>query len=236
MKTIGIIGGLGPEATVDYYNGIINAFKNESGDLNYPEIIIYSVNMSEFIGLMKEKRYDEAVDKVVDKAESLERAGAEFIAITANTPHMLFDQIQERSPLPLISIVSATCEECIRKRLKRTGLMGTGFTMNAAFYPDVFNKRGIEVILPDEGDKELINHKLFSEIELGIFRDDTRELLISIIEKMKREQNIDSMILGCTELPLILKENAYAGIPMLNTTQIHVNAIVKYCMGKNDLI
>jgi aspartate racemase len=114
--------------------------------------------------------------------------------------------------------------------------MGTGFTMNATFYPDVFSKRGIEVILPDEGDKELINHKLFSEIELGIFRDDTRELLISIIEKMKREQSIDSMILGCTELPLILKENAYDGIPMLNTTQIHVNAIVKYCIGKNDLI
>jgi aspartate racemase len=236
MKTIGIIGGLGPEATVDYYNGIINAFKNESGDLNYPEIIIYSVNMLEFIGLMKEKRYDEAVDKVVDKAESLERAGAEFIAITANTPHMLFDQIQERSPLPLISIVEATSEECIRKRLKRTGLMGTGFTMNATFYPDVFIKSGIEVIMPDEVDKKLINYKLFSEIELGIFRDDTREILISIIEKMKREQNIDSMILGCTELPLILKENVYAGIPMLNTTQIHVNAIVRYCMGKNDLI
>jgi len=236
MKTIGIIGGLGPEATVDYYSGIINAFKNESGDLNYPEIIIYSVNMSEFIGLMKEKRYDEAVDKVVDKAESLERAGAEFIAITANTPHMLFDQIQERSSLPLISIVGATCEECIGKGLQRTGLMGTGFTMNATFYPDVLSKSGIEVLMPDEDDKKLINYKLFSEIELGIFRDDTRELLISIIEKMKREQNIDSMILGCTELPLILKENVYAGIPMLNTTQIHVNAIVKYCMGKNDLI
>lgn len=229
MKRIGIIGGLGPEATVEYYNGIINAFKNESGDLNYPEIIIYSVNMSEFIGLMKEKRYDEAVAKVADKAESLKRAGADFAAITANTPHMLFRQIQEKSPLALISIVEATCEECIRMGVKKAGLMGTGFTMNATFYNDVFSRHGIEVIVPYIQDRETINTKLFTEIELGIFRDDTRQILIDIIGKMVRENQIDSMILGCTELPLILKEPAYQGIPMLNTTQIHVDAIVRYC-------
>lgn len=227
MRTIGIIGGLGPEATVDYYNLIIEAFK--TGDLNYPEIIIYSVNMSVFIGLMKEKRYDEAVEIMVSKTESLKKAGADFAAITANTPHMLFNQMQERSALPLLSIVEATCKECKRQGLKRAGLMGTGFTMNATFYHDVFSANSIEVILPGEGDKELINRKLFSEIELGIFKDETRQLLISIIEKMVREQHIDSMILGCTELPLILKENAYAGIPMLNTTKIHVDEIVRYC-------
>jgi aspartate racemase len=230
MKTIGIIGGLGPEATVDYYTGIINSFKNEKGDLFYPEIIIYSVNMSEFIGLMKEKRYDEAVDKVVDIAESLNRAGAEFIAITANTPHMLFDRISARSPLPLISIVEETCSECLKRGFRKPGLMGTGFTMNASFYQDVFRKSGIEVILPDDEDKKIINHKLFSEIELGIFRDDTRQLLVNIIEKMINSHGIDSMILGCTELPLILTEPDYAGIPMLNTTKIHVDAIVKYCI------
>ena len=229
MKTIGIIGGLGPEATVDYYTSIINSFKNEKGDLLYPEVIIYSVNMSEFIGLMKEKRYDEAVDKVVEKAESLHRAGAEFLAITANTPHMLFDRISARSPLPLISIVEETGSECLKRGFRKTGLMGTGFTMNATFYQDVFRRSGIEVILPDEADKQVINQKLFSEIELGIFRDDTRQLLVSIIEKMINSDRIDSMILGCTELPLILTEPNYAGIPMLNTTKIHVNAIVKYC-------
>jgi aspartate racemase len=228
MKTIGIIGGLGPEATVDYYNLLIDSFKDGSGDLNYPEIIIYSVNMSVFIGLMKEKRYDEAVAKMVKIAEALQRAGADFCAITANTPHMLFDRIAHGSPLPLISIVEATCNECIAKGLRKTGLLGTGFTMNATFYPDVFSKHGIEVVMPDSKDRETINHKLFSEIELGIFRDDTRQLLIGIIEKMVNEQNIDSVILGCTELPLILKEQSYAGVPMLNTTKIHVDAIVKY--------
>jgi aspartate racemase len=228
MKTIGIIGGLGPEATVDYYNLLIDAFKNESGDLNYPEIIIYSVNMSEFLHLMKEKRYKEATDKIVDKTERLRMAGADFAAITANTPHMLFDKIKEKSALPLISIVEATCEECKRQGLKRTGLLGTGFTMNATFYPDVFRKHNIEVIMPDAEDRETINRKLFTEIELGIFKEDTRQLLFDIIHKMVKDQKIDSIILGCTELPLILKEPVYAGVPMLNTTRIHVDAIVRY--------
>lgn len=229
MKTIGIIGGLGPEATVDYYNLIIDSFKDDSGSLNYPEIIIYSVNMSEFLGLMREKKYDSAARKLADKAEALKKAGAEFAAITANTPHMLFDQITKLSPLPLISIVEATCEECMKMGVKRAGLMGTGFTMNATFYNDVFKKHGLEVIMPDASDKELINNKLFTEIELGIFRDDTRQILEGIIEKMVSEQKIDSIILGCTELPLILKDPSYAGIPALNTTKIHVDAIVRYC-------
>jgi len=234
MKKIGIIGGLGPEATVDYYKEIINAFKNEKGDLNYPDIIIYSVNLSELISLMKEKKYTQVISYLSEKIESLKRAGAEFVAISANTPHLVFDELKAESGIPLISIVEATREECIKKGLERTGLIGTGFTMNASFYPDVFNRRGLEVIMPEKEDKELIDYKLFSEIELGIFKDDTRRFLIGIIEKMVREQHIDSMILGCTEFPLILKESVYAGIPMLNTTKIHVDAIVRYCVESSN--
>jgi len=230
MKKIGIIGGLGPESTIDYYKEIINTFKNESEDLNYPEIIIYSVNMSEFLGLMKEKKYDQVTAYLLEKIEGLKRAGAEFAVLSANTPHLLFDLLKEKSGIPLISIVEATCEECIKKGLKRPGLLGTGFTMEASFFPDVFKKHGIDVIMPDKEDKELINYKLFSEIELGIFKDDTRRILIRIIEKMVQEQHIDSLILGCTEFPLILKEAFYAGVPILNTTKIHVDAIIKYCV------
>lgn len=229
MKRIGIIGGLGPEATVDYYKEIINAFKNGNGDLDYPEIIIYSVNMAHFIGLMREKKYDQATAYISEKIESLKQAGADFAALSANTPHQLFDELRERSGIPLISIVEATCNKAKSKKLKRAGLFGTEFTMNASFFPDVFKKKGIEVIMPGEEDKELINYKLFSEIELGIFKDETRELLIGIIKKMVREQHIDSLILGCTEFPLILTAETYAGIPILNTTKIHVESIAKYC-------
>jgi aspartate racemase len=229
MKRIGIIGGLGPEATVDYYKEIINAFKNGNGDLDYPEIIIYSVNMAHFIGLMREKKYDQATAYISEKIEGLKRAGADFAALSANTPHQLFDELRERSGIPLISIVEATCNEAKSKELKRAGLFGTEFTMNASFFPDVFKKKGIEVIMPGEEDKELINYKLFNEIELGIFKDETRDILIGIIEKMVREQHIDSLILGCTEFPLILTAETYAGIPILNTTKIHVESIAKYC-------
>lgn len=229
MKKIGIVGGLGPEATVDYYQKIIDAFKTEDGDLNYPEIIVYSVNMSEFIGLMKTGRYEQATSYLAEKVENLRRAGADFAALSANTPHQLFDPLKERSAIPLISIVEATCEEAKRKGLKRAGLFGTEFTMKASFFPDVFKKQNIEVVMPGQDDQALINQKLFSEIELGIFKDETRQMLIAIIEKMVREQHIDSLILGCTEFPLILEEDSYAGIPVLNTTRIHVDSIVKYC-------
>jgi len=231
MKKIGIIGGLGPEATIDYYKELINAFKTNDGDLNYPEIIIYSVNMSEFLALMKAKDYDMATAYLLEKIKGLELAGAEFAALSANTPHLLFDRLKAAAGIPLISIVEATRDECLERGLKRTGLFGTGFTMEASFYPDVFKKHGIEVVMPDAEDKALINHKLFSEIELGIFREETRQLLIEITGKMVREQQIDSLILGCTEFPLILDQETYGGIPVLNTTRIHVETIAKYCRG-----
>jgi len=229
MKRIGLIGGMGPESTLDYYREIINAFKDDAGDLNYPEILIYSVNLSDFLRFMKIKAYDRIVDLLLGKITALHRAGADFAAITANTPHLLFDEILAKSPLPLISIVEATCQEAVRRDLKRPGLLGTGFTMNATFYQEVFGRQGIDIVLPDQAEKEIINMKLFGEIELGIFKDETRELLVKIMARMVRDQQIDSVILGCTEFPLILSEREYAGVPMLNTTRIHVDAIVNAC-------
>ena len=234
MKKIGLIGGLGPESTVEYYKEIIHAFNNTGTDLVYPEIIIYSVNMSEFLDLMKRKEYDKALTYLLEKVNALATAGADFAALTANTPHLLFDRLNEKAGIPLLSIVEVTCNETIDKGLNKPGLFGTGFTMNASFYPDVFRKKGLNIIIPEPEDKELINNKLFSEIELGIFRDETRKSLVGIIHRMVKERHIDSIILGCTELPLILKGSEYAGIPVLDTTRIHVKAIVDYCLGKDN--
>jgi len=229
IKRIGLVGGLGPEATLEYYRGIIDVFKSTDNSLNYPEIIIYSVNMSELIGMMNRKEYGRVVEYLLRVIESLKNAGAEFAAMSANTPHLVFDDLVKKSPLSLVSIVEAACDEVQRLGLKRPGLIGTAFTMSGTFYQDVFNRRGIPLVLPGEQDMKIINEKLFSEIELGIFKDETRDLLIQIIEKMVRSQHIDCMILGCTEFPLILTEAKYAGIHMLNTTKIHVDAIVSYC-------
>lgn len=227
MKKIGLIGGLGPEATIDYYRGIIDFFKQERQDLYYPNIIIYSVNMSEFINLMNSNQWDSVVELLLSKVKALKEAGADFAALTANTPHIIFDKLAKKSPLPLLSIVEATCNEAKKHGFKRPGLLGTGFTMNGTFYQEVFEKQGMEVIMPPEVVREWINYKLFTEIELGVFLNETRKQLVEIIDQMVNEQNIDSIILGCTEFPLILTEKTYSGISVLNTTMIHVKNIVE---------
>lgn len=231
MKKIGLIGGMGPESTLDYYKSIIDSFKTGDGELNYPEIIIFSVNLSEFLNLMKAKEYDKIVTLLLGKIEAIAKAGADFAAITANTPHMFYDAIAEESPIPMISIVEETCRETVRRGLKRPGLFGTGFTMESDFYQKVFDRFHIPVVLPGVIEREILNRKLFNEIELGIFREDTRTLLIGIIKRMVQEERIDSLILGCTEFPLILTAPEYAGVPMLNTTAIHVEAIIREFVG-----
>src|ERR1035437_7843489 len=133
MKRIGLIGGLGPEATLDYYKRIIDAFKTENNDFNNPDIIVYSVNLSKLMAFMKVKDYEGATDYLSDKIDALVKAGAEFAAISANTPHFMFEGIKAKSSIPLISIVEATCEVCVSQGIKRAGLIGTGYTMDAPF-------------------------------------------------------------------------------------------------------
>jgi aspartate racemase len=232
MQKIGLIGGLGPESTVDYYNRIINAFKNNGANLDYPEIVIYSVRMAEFLKLMEKKEYETVIEWMRKRLIALKEAGAAFGAITANTPHIIFKKLELISPLPLISIVETCCEKAKSMGLKKLGLFGTRFTMDNTFYQDVFNKHGLELVVPDEKDKALINEKLFTEIELGIFKEETKMQLIHIVERMMDKHRIDSLILGCTEFPLILTEPSYIGIPFLNTTQIHVDAIVERCLAE----
>ncbi len=226
MQKIGLIGGLGPESTVDYYNRIINAFKNGTS-LDYPEIVIYSVRMTELLDMMNRKEFDKLAVWMNERIASLKAAGCRFAAITANTPHVAFEKINESSPLPLISIVETCCQKAKSMGLEKLGLFGTRFTMDEKFYQEVFRKEGMEVVVPEEKDKIIIHEKLFTEIELGIFKEETKLLLMNIVERMMDKHKIDSLILGCTEFPLILTEPTYMGIPFLNTTQIHVDAIVE---------
>jgi len=231
MKTIGIVGGLGPESTMAYYQEIIRAFQSDEQALQYPEIVLLSVNLYDFMSYMQQEQYEQATAFLLDQLIRLKQAGAEFAAISANTPHLFFPALKERSPLPLISIVEAACDRASALKLKRCGLFGTAFTMKSSFYQEVFAQRHIDVIVPDVDDQRFLQEKLFSEIELGIFKETTRQALIQIIQKMIARNRIDSLILGCTEFPLILTESSYAGIPMLNTTSIHVQRIVEYCQA-----
>lgn len=229
MKKIGIIGGLGPEATMEYYSGIIEHFKEKGTSMNYPEIILISVNMGQCMELLKTGKYDQLIDTIGNKIKLLENAGADYAVITANTPHMFFDDISKQSPLPMLSIVEVTRDKAEEMNIKSPLLLGTGFTMKASFFHDVFMKKDMNVKVPGEEDIQYIHDKLFTEIELGIFKDETREGLIDIIEKMHEKEKIDSVILGCTELPLILTKEKYLNLPVLNTTKLHIDSIVEYC-------
>lgn len=229
MKQIGLIGGLGPESTVDYYKLLIERYhqKYNGKELFNPEIIIYSINLGKMLQLFEEKRFEEAADYIANCLNKLKAAGADFAALTANTPHLLFNEYKKRTDIPLLSIVECCCIEAKRKNLKRCGLFGTKFTMRADFYEKEFAKNGIELIVPDEKEIDFINHRLFTELELGIFKEETKNELLAIADGMKIKREIDSLILGCTEFPIMFREDSYLGIPFLNTTLLHVDAILK---------
>lgn len=231
MKTIGIIGGLGPESTVDYYKGIIKTFQDTYTDHAYPEIVVYSADVNKLLELVEAEEWEKLVDWLVARVQSVHSAGADFAVIGANTAHIVFDEVEIRSPIPMLSIISETCRCAESLGLKRPGLLGTRFTMKSDFFQKPFYKKGITVVAPDEGDQKYIHDKLMTEIELGIIKDSTREGLLDIVKKMIEQESIDSVILGCTELPLILDRDEF-GISFLNTTLIHVKSIVEYCINK----
>jgi aspartate racemase len=229
MKKIGLLGGIGPESTLDYYRLIIRAFQ-ERKSVDYPEIFVYSANLTELLKLMEGKHWEALTEWLLHRIEALRKAGAEFAAIGSNSPHVVFDAVKSRSPLPLVSIVEAACSKAQELGIKRLGLMGTAFTMQSDFFQKPFLAKGMSVVVPEAEDQNLIHRRLFTEIELGIIQDSTREELLSVAKRMIDRHGIEALILGCTELPLILTRDEF-GIPFLNTTAIHAEAMVLYALG-----
>jgi aspartate racemase len=165
-------------------------------------------------------------DYLLEAIEKLARAGADFAVLASNTPHIVFDELRARSRLPLISIVEATCAEAETRGLKQVGLLGTRFTMQAHFYPDVFSRAGIALVVPDEAEQDYIHSHYMNELVNGIFLPETRAKLLEIVDRLKERSGIQGIILGGTELPLILRDSEHNGIPFLDTTEIHVRRIV----------
>ena len=165
-------------------------------------------------------------DYLVEEIGKLARAGATFGLISANTPHIVYDEVVSKAPIPLISIVEATCAEAKARKLKRLALFGTRYTMQATFYPKVFSREGIELVLPDPEDQTYIHNKYLNELVPGQFLPETHAGLLAIVDRMKANSNIDGVILAGTELPLILRDSEHNGIPLLDTTEIHCEAAV----------
>jgi aspartate racemase len=227
VKTLGIIGGIGPGSTVDYYQTIIELYRTRKTDGSYPPILINSIDLQRVLGSVGAGELEALTTWLVEELQKLEGGGADFAILASNTPHIVFDDLALRSPLPLISIVGATCNVAMARGYKRLALFGTRFTMNGTAYPDLFSKQGIEVIAPDPKDLDHIHDKYVSELIAGIFLPETRAGLLAVVERMAERASIDGVILGGTELPLLLRDPSHNGIAFLNTTRIHCEAAVE---------
>ena len=220
MKTLGMIGGIAPESTIEYYRTIIALYRQRRTDDSYPPMIINSINLQRLITLVTANERAALVEWFHNELLKLKGAGADFAIISSNTPHLVFDELQRISPLPLISIVEPAATEAARLKWKRVGLFGTRFTMRAEFYPAVFSKQGIGIVTPTPEEQEYIHSKYMGELIHGVFLDETRESLLRIAHRMQSDDSIDGLVLGGTELPLILQQ-APAGLPFLDTTKVH---------------
>ena len=225
MRKIGIIGGLGPEATIDYYRTIINESRAQTQS-DVPEIVLYSLNLRDFPDIDDK---DAIVKWLLDGIKAVHRAGADFAIISANTPHIVFDRLKPLSPLPLLSIVEETGKAVKELGAGAVGLFGTRVTMSGDFYQRVFDDYSIKIAVPLPDEQDYINNKISSELMFNNIVEETRNGLLKIAERMVRDDGIQALILGCTELPLILTRD-YLGIPFLNTTKIHALAAIRYSL------
>lgn len=225
MRKLGLVGGMGPESTIPYYHDIVYGVQKRIGQKAFPPLTIESVDVFHVLQLCGDKDYDAMTDYLMTAINNLIRSGADFVALSANTPHIIFDRLQAQTTVPMISIVGSTCLEAQRVGYKKVGLLGTEFTMREDFFKAPFIKSGIEIVVPSSAEMDYVNEKISSELELGIVKQETLTAFREIIERMKRDDKIEAVVLGCTELPLLLNDEV-SPVPCLDTMKIHIAALV----------
>lgn len=226
MKTIGLVGGMTPESTKVYYEGLIQGARQPDGDpLRNPEILIYSLNLTELVQIQRTGDRERVAQYLAAVLERLRLAGAEVGALTANTPHAYFDEIRRETSLPLVSIVTATTKATADKGLEHALLLGTRTTMESKMYPREFAEAGIRIVLPSEEDREFLEKTIYNDLAIGRVTPEVRQRYHDICTKHIEENGIDSIILGCTELPLVISNDDFS-IEVFDTTIIHIDAIL----------
>jgi aspartate racemase len=228
MKKLGIIGGIAPESTIEYYRQVISLYRERTGHGSYPSIVINSIDLKRLLETVGAGRLSELADYLVTELGCLAAAGADVALLASNTPHIVFDEVRSRSPIPLLSIVEATAAVARELGFRRVGLLGTRFTMQARFYPSVFAEQGVAVVSPAPDEQEYVHSRYVGELVNGVFRDETRQGVLAVIDRMKHRDGIEAMILGGTELPLLFREGPVPALPLLDTTRIHVERAVSY--------
>ncbi len=226
-KTVGIVGGIAPESTIQYYRQIVSSYQALTSDSEFPPVIINSIHMTKMLDLIGAKKLTEVTEYLLQEIQKLQRAGADFAVLASNTPHIVFDELQRQSAIPLISIVETACLAAKEQGLKRLAILGTRFTMQGTVYPTVFAAAGIELVAPQVEEQDTVHNIYMGELVKGILLPESRDRLLKIIETLHARDGIDGVILGGTELPLILTEPSHDGIPLLDTTKLHVARIVE---------
>ncbi|MBB6444093.1 aspartate/glutamate racemase family protein [Bacillus benzoevorans] len=226
MKKVGIIGGIGPESTVDYYQSIIAKVQERVGSKEVlPELFINSINMYKLFQLLTNGQIKELIDYLADAVQELKNAGADFVVMSGNTPHIVFGEVQQKVQIPMISIVEETLLNVKMGGLQKIGLIGTKFTMENDFFKIPFAAENRKIIVPNEAEQKFIHKKIVEELENGLVNKETKEQFLEIIEQMVKRDGVHGIILGCTELPMLLQKEDLA-MPVFNTTEIHVEKIV----------
>jgi aspartate racemase len=227
MKTLGIVGGIGPESTIEYYRFILEGYRARVPDGSAPHLIIDSLDVNRGLAMLDANDLASLTTYLSAAVDRLARAGAEVALIAANTPHLVFDEVEQSAPIPMLSIVQTACDYARRLGLKRLGLFGTGFTMRARFYPDAMARAGLELITPRADEQAFIHDKYIHELLENQFLPETRGAFIAIVERMRQDEGIEALLLAGTELPLILRGAEPEGLSFLDTTMIHVAAAVE---------
>ena len=221
-KRIGILGGMSPESTAEYYRHLTHTYTDRFGDFSFPEILIYSVNFQPYVDWPKEDRWDLVAEGLSQAAQSLEAAGADFIIIATNTMHLVFDEVQANVNVPMLSLLDAVGEAVLARGLETVGLLGTRFTMEKTFYHQALARKGISVLVPEADQRTYVDNVIYNELTAGQIKDDSRSGFVTIINKLA-ERGAEGVVLGCTEIPLLVSEDDVE-VPLLDTTAIHAEA------------
>jgi aspartate racemase len=236
VKRLGIVGGLGPESTIEYYREVMRAYRERVGDGSAPEFIVDSVNNKKVFEWMAASDLSSLADYLLCAIQRLAGAGADFAIISANMPHLAFDQVRPHSPIPLIHIVEAAAEAASKTNLRKLGLFGTQFVMQARLYSDIFARKHIQVVSPTKDEQAFIHDIYVNELLKGIVRTETRQRLLAIADSMKRNEGIEGLLLGGTELSLIIKNLDGTGLELLDTMKIQVQAALAEMFAKSQLL
>jgi aspartate racemase len=227
-KKIGILGGLTPESTITYYMHIVHRYHELYGNHGYPETIIVGVSFQQYEDWMMKEDWDSIEKALLEGLKTLKRAGADFAVIATNTMHILFEKLQKQINMPLISIVDATAEAIKEEGFKKIGLIGTQFSMTKPFYREGLKKHGIEVVTPNKEDRDYIVKVIFEELSVGKLTEESRKGYLKIIDKLV-DQGAEGIVLGCTEIPLLIRQQD-TDVKVFDTATVHAEKALQYAI------